>query len=345
MTKITHINFAKGFRGGERQTLLLLQELSKEGYEQTLLTRKKSQLALYAKGIKNLSIIPVAKPYAFSIHHVKDATLLHAHETKAAQFAYLAHLVFKTPYIITRRVDNPIKKNFFNRLIYQTSNHTVVLSNAIKHETNKVANNINIEIIPSAYSQLPIDFSRVETIKKRFDGKFLLGNIGELDNGHKGQYYLIEAMKKLAQTHPDIHLLLLGKGKDEAAYKIQAKELNNITFEGFVENVADYIQVLDLFVFPSLHEGLGSILFDVMQAKVPIIATDTGGIPDIIENKKNGLLVPIKDSEAIYQAILSLYHDSAKRQALAEASYENIDNFSAKNMALRYIKLYQKSLS
>ncbi len=341
LKKITHINFAKGFRGGERQTLLLIQEFSDRGYTQKAITREKSELADRLKYIKNLEIIKISKPYILHLNCVKNSSLIHAHETKAAQFAYFANLFLKLPYIITRRVDNPIKNNFFNKNIYKNSKHTVVLSNAIKKETLKISNKIDIKIIPSAYSQLKTDTTRVKDIKKRFQDKFLIGNIGELDNGHKGQYYLIEAMKKLSHDYPKMHLVLLGKGKDEQNYKEQAKELTNITFEGFVDNVGDYIECFDLFVFPSIHEGLGSILFDVMQAKVPIIATDVGGIPDIIEHNKNGVLVPIKSSQDIYNAIKRLYLDKELREELSGKSYKNIENYSIKKMADRYEEVYR----
>jgi len=341
---ITHLNFAKGFRGGERQTLLLIKELADRGYIQTILTRKNSILADRLKDVKNLTIIKIKKPYIFSLKEVKNSTLLHAHETKAAQFAYFSNLIFKTPYIITRRVDNPIKNNIFNKKIYENSNYTIALSKAIKEETLKISPNITTKIIPSAYSQFKVDKKEVTNIKNRFEGKFILGNIGELDNAHKGQYYLIEAMKELAKNYPKIHLILLGKGKDEQNYKNQAKELNNITFEGFVDNVRDYIEVFDIFVFPSLHEGLGSILFDVMLSQVPIIATSVGGIPDIIKDKKSGLLVPAKDKIALYKAIEKLYLDNKLREKLSDEASKDIENFSPNIMCDRYIKLYKEVL-
>jgi len=341
---ITHLNFAKGFRGGERQTLLLIKELSERGYIQKVLTRKESELAKRLEGTENLEIIKINKPYILNVKVIKESSILHAHETKAAQFAYFAHMLYTIPYIVTRRVANPISNNFFNRNIYSKSALTVVLSQAIKNETLKITSNIDIEIIPSAYSQLKVNKKEVESLKERFKYKFIIGNIGELET-HKGQYYLIEAMKKLQEDHPDIHLICLGRGKDEQNYKEQSKDLNNITFEGFVDNVGDYIQCFDLFVFPSLNEGLGSILFDVMQSNVPIIASDIGGIPDIIQNQKNGILVPVKDSEAIYSAIEQLYKDIELRKKLSNEAFKNIENFSFIKMADRYENIYKEVIS
>jgi len=339
---ITHINFAKGFRGGERQTLLLIEELSSRGYTQTICTRVDSQLANKLKDIKNLSIIKIKKPYILSISKIKNSSIIHAHETKGAQFAFFANKIYNIPYIITRRVDNKIKNNFFNKKIYENSSYTIALSKAIKQTILNISNNVNIKIIPSAYSKLQINNEESLKIKQKFKNKFIIGNIGELDNKHKGQYYLIQAMKKLQNTHPNIHLILLGQGIDEQNYKEQSKELTNITFEGFVSNVGDYIKCFDLFVFPSLHEGLGSILFDIMQAKVPIIASNTGGIPDIIQNNKNGLLVPIKDSNALFNAIIKLYEDKELRYKLVNEALKNIDNYSYEHMTDKYEELYKE---
>lgn len=339
---ITHVNFAKGFRGGERQTFLLIEELSKKGYIQRVFTRKKSELALKLQNINNLEIVEISKPYIFSILKVKGSIILHAHETKAAQFVYFANKFLNIPYIITRRVDNSIKNNSFNKKIYKNAKYTVCLSSAIKQTVEEITKDSKIKIIPSASSSLKVDFNNSKKIKERFKNYFLVGNIGELDNNHKGQYYLIEAAKKLQKTHPQIHLLFLGKGKDLENYKKQSQSLKNITFEGFVDNVEDYINCFDLFVFPSLHEGLGSILFDVMKSKVPIIASKVGGIPDIIENEVNGILVESKNSDIIYEKIIELYNNKEKREILSKKSFDKIDDYSSEVMTSKYIKLYEK---
>lgn len=337
---ITHINLAKGFRGGERQTLLLIKELSKQGYIQKVITRTNSELAKRLKDTKNLTIIKIHKPYFFNLKAIKDSSILHAHETKAAQFSYFSNLIYNIPYIITRRVDNPIKNNFFNKNIYTKATYTVPVSSVIKNETLKINDKINIKIIADAYSKLTINEDGVKKIKQKFQDKFLIGNIGELDNNHKGQYYLIEAMKKIQTNYPNIHLLFLGKGKDEQNYKKQSKDLRNISFEGFVNNVEDYIKCFDLFVFPSLHEGLGSILLDIMQMQVPIIATNVGGIPDIIHNNQNGILIEPKNSDAIYNAIVKLYKNKELRETLSKEAFKTKDNYSFEKMTNHYINIY-----
>lgn len=337
---IAHANFAKGFRGGERQTQLLIEQLAQQGYKQKLLTRIDSELAQRCSHIEHLEIISLKKPYIFHSSVVKGATLLHAHETKALQFAYFAHLLYNIPYIVTRRVDNPLKTNFLNRKMYAAAFRTVALSKAIEKEVLRVSPEARTVIIPSAFSGITVNEKVSAMIKERFKEKFLVGNVGALVDSHKGQSLLIEAARALEKSHPDIHFILLGRGEDEAKFKEQAKGLKNITFEGFVDNVNDYISCFDLFLFPSRHEGLGSILFDVMQLEVPIIATDVGGIPDIINSEQNGLLIPPASTEAIEKSIIDLYTHPEKRAALALHAKETVKNYSPTTMAKRYIKLY-----
>ncbi len=342
MQTITHLNFAKGFRGGERQTLLLIESLSKKGYSQTLLVRKDAALAQKASGIKNLTIISIKKPYFLSLVKIKKSDILHAHEAKAAHFAYFANLLYKIPYIITRRIDQPIRESFLNKRVYLYSKKTVALSSVIKEKIHTLNKTIQVETIPDALSHLSTNKESSQKIKNRFKETFLIANIGELDNKDKGQHYLIEVAKKLQVSHPDIHFLLLGKGVDEVKYKQEAENLTNITFEGYVNNVGDYIPNFDLFIFPSLREGLGSILLDIMAFSIPIIATEVGGIPDIIHHDKNGLLIPPHDCDALEETILKLYHDKKLATSLSIQGKEDASMYTADKMRDRYITLYEE---
>jgi len=339
--QITHVNFAKGFRGGERQTQLLIEELAQHGYQQKLLVRKGSKLIARCEQIKDLTIVAINKPYVLSLKHVKESTLLHAHETKALQFVYAAHLLYRLPYVVTRRVDNTIKNNWLNQHMYTSAAVTVALSRAIKEEILKVAPQANITIIPSAFTDTPLDLETSKHIKARFTKKFLVGHVGALDDRHKGQSFIIEAARLLEKSHPDIHFILVGGGRDEVMLKQQAEGLSNITFEGFVNNVNDYINTFDLFIFPSRNEGLGSILFDVMRLNVPIIASNVGGIPDIITDGETGVLIPPLQASLLAEKVLALHQDTSLCQILAQNASHEVINYSAPKMASRYEALYQ----
>ena len=90
--------------------------------------------------------------------------------------------------------------------------------------------------------------------------------------------------------------------------------MKNITFLGYLENPQKYINSFDIFIFPSNYEGLGSTLLDVMNLKVPIIASRTGGIVDIIEDNSNGFLIEPKNSKNLRDKIVELLSDDAIRK-------------------------------
>lgn len=338
-THIAHLNFAKGFRGGERQTQLLIEELSKHNFKQKLLVRKNSQLTKRCKNIKNLEIIEISKPYIFHIAKIKDVTIFHAHETKALQFAFFANLITHIPYIVTRRVDNTIKNNYLNTLMYKSAKKAVALSHTIEDGILQISSDAKTTIIPSAFSHTQTDPREVQKIKQRFDGKFLIGHIGALDEKHKGQSSIINLAKKFSLTHKDIVFILIGGGKDEQLLKEMAHDLDNITFEGFVNNVPDYIAALDMFIFPSRNEGLGSTLLDVLYGEVAIIASNVGGIPDIIQNDVNGILFNLQ-KDNLEKIVLELYKNKEKREKLTKNGKNSIEKFSVANMTQAYIKLY-----
>jgi len=334
---ITHINFAKGFRGGERQTLLLIEELAKKGYTQRFLMRKGNDYLLKkVQEIPYVEVIEISKPYIFSLQYAKNTKLLHAHETKALQFAFFAHLFYNVPYIVTRRVDNAVKENLFNKLLYKNAAYCVALSRAIA----KTIPSKNIVIIPSAATNLELNEKNAQKIKKRFEKKFLVGCIAALDNNHKGQSYLIDAVKQLHKKGLNVALLFVGSGQDEEYLRSLAKGCEYIEFAGFVENVPDYIAAFDLFAFPSLNEGLGSVLFDAMRLGIAIVASNVGGIPDIIKDQSNGILVPPKDSKALADAIEMLYYEEEKRKVLAQQAKKDAVEFTPVKMAQKYEKLY-----
>lgn len=339
---VAHANFAKGFRGGERQTQLLVESLSNLGYKQKLIVRKNSELTKRCKDLKNLEIIEISKPYILHLDKVKDASIIHAHETKALQFAYFANLLKKIPYIVTRRVDNPLKTNFLNTLMYSSAKISVALSGVIEKEILRIAPNANTKIIPSAFSDMAVNEERAKEIKKRFDKKFLIGHVGALDDRHKGQLIIIDAAKKLNSSHPEIHFLLVGGGCDEERFKEAAKGLANISFEGFVNNVNDYIKCFDMFVFPSRNEGLGSTLLDVMRIGVPIIASRVGGIPEIVKENENGLLFDISNPDKLEELILNLYNDKEKMNYLSANAKKEVEKYSVKNMTEAYLEIYPK---
>jgi glycosyltransferase involved in cell wall biosynthesis len=124
-----------------------------------------------------------------------------------------------------------------------------------------------------------------------------------------------------------------------------SKGLSNVTFTGFVDNVGDYLAAFDLFILPSKTEGIGGILLDAMDQALPIITTRVGGVPEIVRDEENGLLIDAGSTEQLEDAILHLYTDPELRVRLGARGREFSRDFSADEMSRKYLALYERALA
>ncbi len=272
------------------------------------------------------------------------ARLIHAHDGRSVHAAYGRALLSRVPYVITRRVDNPLRDSGFTRRVYRRAAAVVVLSSAIARVVSDWQPAVATFVIPSAHSRLPVDEARVDALRQTWAGRFVVGHVGALDHSHKGQSDLIAAARQLVEKVPALAVVLVGSGRDEARFRDEAAGAGNVTLAGQVDNVGDYLAAFDLFAFPSLREGLGSVLLDAMNAGLPVVAAEAGGIPDIVEHEVNGLLVPPGDADALACAILRLHDDAPLRSRLSAAARETAARFDAARMVDRYRRLYASLL-
>jgi glycosyltransferase involved in cell wall biosynthesis len=318
----------------------LIRGLSAHIATQSLIARSNRPLSHRLRDVPGLTVIPVGGRIE-AIRATAGAELIHAHETGGAQVGFVRSLASGTPYLITRRVDNKPSASPVTHWMYRRAARVVVLSNAIATTLRQYEPNIVLSKIPSASSNLEHDPQWVERYRAAGPNRFLVGHIAALDTRHKGQHTLIEAAKRIERTHPRIHFLIVGSGRDEAELRAQAAGSSNVSFMGWVRNVGDYLAALDIFVYPSMHEGLGSILLDAMQFGLPIVASDVGGIPDIVKHAENGLLVAAGDHEALAAAILRLFSDAPLRNAMAESNRRRAREYHPSIMTQRYLEIYR----
>ncbi len=337
-----HLNLIKDYRGGERQTELLVQALAGLGMQQTIILRKGSVLAAHLRHDDKLRVIEIGKPFIKSLAVLRGADLIHAHDAQASQLAFMANRLLGKRYIITRRIPNRPKNNPFTRRVYRRAQLIVALSDAIKTVIEAYEPEVPMQVIPSMTARFSVDWGEVARIRRLFTGHFLVGQVGALVMHHKGQQHLIAAAGILHTKAPDMVFLLVGDGKDEAALRRLAAGMPNVRFMGYQENVADYLASLDVLVFPSLHEGLGSTLLDAMDLGIPVIASRVGGIPEIIRHEHNGLLIPPGDAHGIAAALLRLSGDPELRAKFAAEGRRAVTSYRPDKIARRYVDVYRR---
>jgi glycosyltransferase involved in cell wall biosynthesis len=338
---ICHINLAKGFRGGERQTQLLINELSKLGWRQRLIVRKESALPETVAGVESLQIVEVASNAVAAGFATRGCQLVHAHEARGIYAGLLGRWLFRIPYLATRRVPNLFSRSPLRDLAYRGAARIVGLSRMIATLVEQQYPDTQCEIIPSAHADLARQHQRDPAFVEKYRGKTVIGHIGALHREVKGQHNIIDVARRWQDRHPDVLFVLVGSGKDGAEFKQLAKGLTNIEFAGQVKNVDDYLDLFDIFVFPSLMEGLGSILLDAMCFGLPIVASGVDGIPDIIEDGANGLLVEPDNPEQLGAALERLLGDKALQEKMREENLAKSGRYSAEAMAASYDALYR----
>ena len=129
------------------------------------------------------------------------------------------------------------------------------------------------------------------------------------------------------------------------ALKAEAAGLETVHFAGHVDNVGDYLAAMDVFFYPSRHEGLGSVLLDAMAFGLPVVATRVGGIPEIVTDGENGMLCDPDDLDGQAAALLELAGDPRLRQQLAVANRARAEHYRPAEMARQYAAIYRQLLS
>ena len=337
---IAHINLSRDYRGGERQTELLIRELARANVQQALVARQHGMLAQRIRDV-NIEIRTVSGNRIAAAKAIPDVDLVHVHEGRSAYAAYARSLFSQTPYILTRRVNNPIGNHWLAHKCYRRAACVVSVAPQVAEIVAAFDPSIRLQVICSASSGLSIDDARSAAIRDSAPGKLLVGHVGALDNKQKGQEIIIQVARELQETHPNIHFLLVGGGNDEAILRKSAEGLRNLAFTGFVDNVGDYLAAFDVFVLPSYKEGIGSILLDAMDQRLPVIASKVGGVPEVVHDGDNGILIDPARPDQLKAALLRLHDKPELRRKLGANGERIAKNYTADVMGKNYLALYR----
>lgn len=177
---------------------------------------------------------------------------------------------------------------------------------------------------------------------------FIIGAIGRLSH-EKGFNFLLEAVSILVKNSEDVKLVIIGEGVERERLEKLRDSLDlkeRVSLPGYRPDAHKYLSFFDVFVLPSVTEGLPMTVLEAMQYEVPIIASSVGGIPDLLEGGNAGVLVQPKDSNAIAKAIGTLKIDKAYASALAKKSKEAVKvKYSSERMAAEYLGIYNTLFS
>ena len=165
----------------------------------------------------------------------------------------------------------------------------------------------------------------------------------------KGICYLVEAFARLRTHFPNLKLLIVGDGPERAGLVQRATNLGvsqDVLFAGHRNPPVPYLKLMKVFILPSLYEGFPNALLEAMAACVPVVASDVGGVNELVRHGVNGLLVPPANPSALAEAIQLLLLNPDRAKQLASSAFDQIQKeFSLEGMLKEYDDLYEELLS
>jgi len=361
--KVLHLNTERTWRGGEQQVVYLMEGLGAQGVEQLLVAQEGGVLLERARernlpvlGLRmrgEVDLIAVAKLRALLSEG--RYSILHAHTSHAHSLGALAAALpgsGKPRVVVARRVDFSIFRRSFlglNRVKYLHGvDRYVTVSQAIKEVL--LADGLPGDMISVVHSG--IDLERIESAPERTaeirrelgvpEGHALVANVAHMAD-HKGQIYLVEAAPLVLAEIPLVTFAIVGTGELRETLEARARELSvPVRFPGFREDVPSILKALDVFVMPSHMEGLGTSVLDAMAAGAPVVGTEAGGMREMLEHGKNGLVCPVRDAKALAGAILELLRDRERARLLASRAKRCVvERFSKEAMVEKTLAVYR----
>ncbi len=348
---ILHLSTQREWGGGEAQLCYLYHALAKQQCRQTIICQKGSALAEYClkhqlnfktwtcRGDLSLKAIWQCK------HWSDKKTILHAHDARAHSIAVLSSLIGnKAPIILSRKVVYPIKNKALTSWKY---NHPrvkkiICISQAVYDQlSSQIKNTKRLTIISDG-----IDVARYQTTTaadlKLSKDTTIIGMVAQFRKD-KDQKTFIEIAKQLIALDIKAHFILIGDGETFEASQSLVKQYgleNKILFTGFRPDIENCLAAMDIFLFTSRSEGLGSVLLEAMAAGLPIVAARSAGAMEIIQHQSNGLLFDVGNSEQAVKQIKRLLASSDVTTELSKQAKNFVNDYTVEHMANKTLACY-----
>lgn len=272
--------------------------------------------------------------------------ILHCQGFLSSFLGWFLSVMTGIPFVATvQRLEN---KNWLKKKVYGRARVCIAASTAIKKYFQEIGCK-NIEVIPSG---IDLNKFKIQNSKSKIREKlgirdeFVIMTVARLEKV-KGIQYLIEAFYILNSKLqvPNSKLIIIGDGSQRNNLVNLVKKLSledRVIFLGEVSNpkIPETLAAADCFVLPSLKEGFGIAILEAMAAGLPVIATNVGGIPDIIKQAIDGILVPPKNPSAIAEAMIKIYTQPDFAQNLVKNATVNLEKYNWQDIAKRVYKIY-----
>jgi glycosyltransferase involved in cell wall biosynthesis len=276
----------------------------------------------------------------FKIFSIKK-DLIHSVMESYAGLALLFYRVIdkKTPALLTLQSGRVKMPKFLFKKVHQAPDKIQAISKYLAQRAKNLGAK-NVQVIPNGINleQFNFIFSKKEKHKI-----ICVANLRQV----KGIKHLIDSMPKILEKFPDAKLVLIGEGAER---KNLESQITNLELKGAVElkgklnpeQVRRELSGAEVFVLPSLFEGQGIVILEAQASKIPVIASNTGGIPDIVKDRETGILVDVKNSEQIGDAVIKVFSNTNFADSLVKNAQQNLEQYDWQNIAKKVDIVYKQ---
>ena len=355
-----HIDTARTWRGGQNQVLVTVMGLRALGHRTMLVAHSGGELRQRAE--EGLDLLPLAPRTEMDLSAawrlsriIKELKpdILHAHDPHGVAMAALALSMStqpaRPPLVASRRVDFHLRGSSLSRWKYRQVDCFICASDAIRRML--IGDGMPEGRAVTVHEGIDLGHVDAAPIAHLHEDLWLphqspiIGNVAALVP-HKGQRHLIDAARLVLREVPDARFVIAGAGELQPALEHQIKTHHlekHVLLAGFRPDVLSLHKAFDIFAMSSITEGLGTSLIDAMACGKPIVATRTGGIPEVVADGETGFLVAPRDHEAMAGAIVRLLKDEGLRRRLGQAGLSRARvHFSAERMVQDTLAVYYR---
>jgi len=362
--KILHINTERTWRGGEQQTLYLLKGLTNRNIRADLVAQPHSPMAERAieAGI-NVFATTMRSEIGFwagsrirRLIKQSNYDIIHSHTSHAHALAFWASMGCGIRRLVTRRVDFSIFRHSFLHLsgikYRRMADYYIAISRKIKDVL--INDGLAPERIFVVHSGIDPDRFRhlsgnhlIKEFNLQPHEKMVI-NVAHLA-GHKGQQFFVRAIPQVLEKNRDVRFFIVGGGELSAELQALSTALgigHKLIFTGFREDVGAFYKLADLFVMSSVQEGLGTAVLDALAMGIPVVAANSGGLPEIISDGHTGRLVEPANPNALADGIIQLLTNTDLAKRMASRGRELVrNNFCIDTMVANNIEVYRTVLN
>ena len=284
--------------------------------------------------------------------------LIHSHGYRADIFALAMSKWFRVPLVSTCHgfTPNDARLRFYCSLdAFALRRFARVIAVSARMKDELIAYGVDearIRVVINAVAEVPAEDRLTTRASARAslgmgDDDFVLGYVGRLSQ-EKGVAHLVDAFATVAAAHPNCRLLIVGDGPERAALEQQTRAhglTSRVIFAGFQGDTRESYSAMDAFVLPSLTEGTPMALLEAMGYRLPVVASAVGGVPAVLADRENGILVEAGNVPQLAQAIGSLVAEVPLRESLAEAGVQAVrDRYGVDGWIQRTREIYRETL-